>query len=349
MRLFFLLLFSFAIVLLDSCSSGNDSINEQIPEVIQEGNVKKTESANEEDTSRASEGFRIEPYFPLHHQGGAHQGSAVYGDYLFEATAQGLIHVYNFREKQYVNSLEVEIMGHADTMCFGIQKVEESDEFPVLYISGSQATTTGRGGDVYVYRMLRTEGDETGSEEWSAKLVQHIVTPDVYLVGNYPDVVIDADNQRMWIMGWFSQYLYDQEDGSGCFNCFSWYEIPDIRDGIKDENGVYQLSMTDMDMQGFFLLHNMHAITQGLCFYQGKIFCPYGGTSDVLFKGIDVVDVERECIVEHVDLNGTRIVEPESFVIYNDEFFVLGQADFVYKCLGLNINGPVNRIDAIFK
>lgn len=313
---------------LPACSSGNDYVDDYY-EIVEKDSIK------EDSIQPKQNAFKLEPYFSLTKGGGSLQGAAIYGDYLFHATSGNAIHIYDFKKKHYITMLKMGTMGHADTMCFGIQKVDEKDEFPVLYISGSQSNTVGKGGDIYVYRILRIT-DEQGNEKWQGVLLQHIVTPDVAIVGSFPDVVIDRDNNYMWIMGWLTSYTYDKESGFGCTNCFSKYHIPDITEGKKDGKGVYQLTLKEEDRLSYFIVNDIHAITQGLCYYNGKIICPFGIPS-VAYKGIDVVDVNQEKLIYYVNLKGSQIREAEAAVVYDESLYILGQGDYVYGCSGLEL------------
>lgn len=323
-----------AILMCFACSSGDERI-EEIFEIIEKKDSILGDSINEGQTSPTQSVFTMEPYFPLTKGGGSLQGAALYGDYLFHATSGSTIHIYNMKEKRNIATMKLGTMGHADTICFGIQKVEENDEFPVLYISGSQSNTLGKGGDIYVYRIIHST-DETDNENWQGSLIQHIVTPDVAVVGSFPDVVIDVDNSVMWMMGWLTSYEYDKESGGGCTNCFSKFKLPDIREGKQDNKGVYQLTLTEEDRLSYFLVYDIHAITQGLCYFNGKIICPYGMPS-VTYKGIDIVDVEKERVVYNVNLKGSKIAEAEAAVVYENNLFLLGQGDYVYICTGLDL------------
>lgn len=342
------ILFSFP-----ACSSGDDSLEETFEIIEKTDSVPSNPNQDSQDDSDSGESdtgtidnkedqdppipnvFKMEPYFHLVKNGGGQQGAALYGDYLFHATANSEIHIYNMKEKKHITTLKLGTMGHADTMCFGIQKVEENDEFPVLYVSGSNSNTSGKGGDIYVYRLIRLT-DEGGNEKWESSLVQHIVTPDVSIIGSFPDVVIDTSKKIMWIMGWLNPNDYDKEAGENCTNCFSKYNIPDIRDGKPDNKGIYQLTLSDEERLSYFLVYDIHAITQGICFYNGKIICPYGMPS-LPFKGIDVVDIEKEMITQNVNLKGASIYEAEAAVMYENFLYILGQREYVYKCSGLDL------------
>lgn len=342
------ILFSFP-----ACSSGDDSLEETFEIVEKKDSVPNNPNQDSQDNSDSAGSdtgtidnkedqdspipnlFKMEPYFQLVKDGNGQQGAALYGDFLFHATVKNEIHIYNIKEKKHITTLKLGAMGHADTMCFGIQKVEENDEFPVLYVSGSNSNTSGKGGDIYVYRIIRSI-DEGGNEEWRGSLVQHIVTPIIDIIGSFPDVVIDTDKKIMWIMGWLSPNGYDTKEGANCTNCFSKYNIPDIKDGKLDKNGVYQLSLSDEERLSYFLVYDIHAITQGICYYNGKIICPYGMPSRP-FKGIDVVDIEKERITQNVNLKSASIREAEAAVIYENELYIIGEREYIYKCSGLDI------------
>lgn len=314
---------------LPACSSGNDFVDDYF-EIVEADSIKDDDFAQPKQNV-----FKLEPFFSLVKGGGFLQGAAIHGNYLFHATSNNYIHVYDFERKKYITMFKMGTMGHADTMCFGTQKVDENDEFPVLYISGSQSNIVGKGGNIYVYRIVRTT-DDSGNDIWQGGVVQRIISPDVAVVGSFPDVVLDKDNKCMWIMGWLTGNPYNKDDGTGCTNCFSKFTIPDISAGKKDSKGVYQLTLKEEDRLSYFLVNDIHAITQGLCFYNGKIICPYGKPS-VPYKGIDVVDVNKEKLIYNVNLKGSKIGEAEAAVVYNDRLYILGQGDYVYSCIGLEL------------
>lgn len=280
--------------------------------------------------------FKLDYYFQLNRTSNNTQGGAIYGDFLFQASLSSELNVYNFAEKKYITTIKIPQTGHADTMCFGVEKVDEYDEFPALYISGSNVYKPGKSGVVNVYRIYKYI-DELGVENWTGELIQRIKTPDVAIVGYYPDVVIDSNNNCMWMMGWFSQMDYNIYDGSGCTNIFSKFQIPSITDGTKDKNGVYQFTMTEESRLSYFMTYDMHAIQQGLCFYNGIIVCPYGGPS-VKYKGIDFIDVDKQQVFANINLAGSILYEAEAAVVVKDELYLLGQKDYVFKCNGLDLS-----------
>ena len=324
------LLFIISLFILSSCSSApEDTLEITI-------NKENTESTSDKDEDSNPSVLKLDYYFELYHGNNYAEGAALYGDYLFQAEIGSQVNIYNFAEKKYITTLRLSNLGHADTMCFGIEKVDDNDEFPVLYISGSKVYEDGKRGNIMVYRILR-ETDEQGLEKWSGTLVQHIKTPDVAVVGSYPDIVIDEKGSSMWIIGWFQKMGYNTNDGSGCTYIFSKYQTPSITDGTKDKKGVYQLVLSEENRQSYFLLYDVHAITQGLCFYNGIIICPYGKPT-VSYKGIDFVDVKKQQLIANVDLAGSIIYEAEGAVVVKSEMYIVGQRNFVYKCNGIDFN-----------
>ena len=130
---------------------------------------------------------------------------------------------------------------------------------------------------------------------------------------------------------------YNTNDGSGCTYIFSKYQTPSITNGTKDKKGVYQLVLSEENRLSYFLLYDVHAITQGLCFYNGIIICPYGKPT-VSYKGIDFVDVKKQQLIANVDLAGSLINEAEAAVVVNDELYLVGQKSYVYKCIELDLS-----------
>ena len=189
------LLFIISLFVISSCSSA--------PEDILEITINNTTDNQGENSANSF--LKLDYYFQLNRGNNYAEGAAVFGDYLFQASLGSELHIYNFAKKEYITTIKLASMGHADTMCFGTEKVDENDEFPALYISGSKVYEEGKKGDIYVYRILR-EKDEQGTENWSGVLIQRIKTPDVAVIGSYPDIVIDEKENCMWIIG-FSYYM----------------------------------------------------------------------------------------------------------------------------------------------
>ena len=321
-----ILLLIVSLFILYSCSSA--------PEDTLEITINKTPDNKGEDSNASF--LKLDYYFQLYRGNNYAEGAALYGDYLFQAEIGSRVNIYNFAEKKYITTIRLSNLGHADTMCFGTEKVDENDEFPILYISGSQVYEEGKRGNIYAYRLIRQK-DEQGVENWSGTLIQHIKTPDVAVVGSFPDVVIDEKENCMWMVGWFQNMGYNSDDGSGCTYIFSKYQMPSITEGTKDKKGVYQFVMSEENRMSYFLTHDVHAITQGLCFYNGMIICPYG-KPDVSYKGIDFVDVKNGGVFANVNLAGSIVYEAEAAAVSNDELYIIGQKNFVYKCSGFSLS-----------
>ena len=338
---YYILSILLALPVFASCSTTSENITEIVTNNIEKKDSIKekrdsseTEITPQEDLSNTIS--KLEEYFQLYRGRNYAEGAAIFGDFLFQASLSSELYVYNFAQKEYIATIKLSNIGHADTMCFGTEKVDENDEFPILYISGSQVYEEGKRGNIYAYRLIRQK-DEQGVENWSGTLIQHIKTPDVAVVGSFPDVVIDEKENCMWMVGWFQNMGYNSDDGSGCTYIFSKYQMPSITEGTKDKKGVYQFVMSEENRMSYFLTHDVHAITQGLCFYNGMIICPYG-KPDVPYKGIDFVDVNKEQVVANIDLAGSLINEAEAAVVANETLYLVGQKSCVYKCVNLNLS-----------
>ena len=62
-----------------------------------------------------------------------------------------------------------------------------------------------------------------------------------------------------------------------------------------------------------------------MCIDDDSIFVPYGD-SVLGYQGIDVIDINKGKVVKNIDLNNTRVSEPEAVFFYQGEIFIADQA-----------------------
>lgn len=82
---------------------------------------------------------------------GATQGMAIYNGVIFQCYADGSCKLVDLDTGTLINTLALEA-GHAGSVSFSSEFYEETDEFPLLYISDFEAQII-----TYVYRVSRTE------------------------------------------------------------------------------------------------------------------------------------------------------------------------------------------------
>lgn len=255
------------------------------------------------------------------------QGAAVYGKYLFLFSEKGICNIYDLENKTYLGEMEYEKtdLNHSDTACFGTYKIEEKDEFPVVYISGSQVNKLGEKGLIWVYRIIHND------KKWAMKLYQIIYTPRIDEVGSFPDAILSNSDGCMWIIGWKTLLAKTQKNGSGAYLNFAKFRTPTLVEGVlKDGIRMVNLSMSDVITS--FTVNNAHAIQQGICLRNQKVYVPYG-YSGFGYQGIDIISLEEGRIVSNINLMGTDVGEPEAVFFYKGELFLVDKATSIKRFL----------------
>lgn len=254
------------------------------------------------------------------------QGAAVYGKYLFLFSEKGICNIYDLDMKSYLGKMDYEKtdLKHSDTACFGTYKIDEKDEFPVVYISGSQVNKLGEKGLIWVYRVMHND------KKWEMKLYQLIYTPIIDDVGSFPDALLSNSDGCIWLMGWKTLLGKTSKDGSGAYLNFSKFRTPALGDGVLDKNGIRIVNLSISDAITSFTVNDAHAIQQGICLKNHKVYIPYG-YSGFGYQGIDVVSLEEGRVVFNINLMGTDVGEPEAVFFYKGEMFIADEANSIKR------------------
>ena len=254
------------------------------------------------------------------------QGAAIYGKHLFHFTSEGICNIYDLDKKTHVSQMTYEksSIKHCDTASFGAYKVDERDEFPVIYVSGANVDSHGAKGQVWVYRIMYNEGN------WRLKLCQIITTPSVDDVGSFPDAVLSNSDGCLWLVGWKTYLSKPIKTGVGAYLNFAKFKTPNLSDGTLDKNGIRNVTLSITDAITSFVVNNVHAIQQGICLRNQKVYVPYG-ISTLGYQGIDVVSLDEGRIVSNINLMRTIVREPEAVFFYNGEMFIADQATSIKR------------------
>lgn len=256
----------------------------------------------------------------------AQQGAASYGKYLFHFTSGKICNIYDLEQKVHLGQMQYDksALKHCDTACFGAYKVDEKDEFPVIYLSGSQVDKLDSNGLIWVYRVLHN------GESWNLKLHQIIKTPVIEDVGAFPDALLDNYDGCMWIMGWKTNLAKPQKNGSGVYLNFAKFKTPALEEGIIDKNGIRNVTLSMAEAITSFVVNNAHAIQQGICLWNHKVYVPYG-ISTLGYQGIDIVSLDEGRVVCNIDLMGSSVVEPEAVFFYKGDMYIADQATTIKR------------------
>ena len=249
------------------------------------------------------------------------QGAAAYGKYLFHFTSEGICNIYDLEQRIHLGQMKYKkaVTKHCDTASFGTYKVDEKDEFPVIYISGENVDKPGATGRIWVYRIIH------GERNWSLKLCQIITTPAVDEVGSFPDALLSNSDGCLWLVGWKTYLSKPIKTGNGAYLNFAKFRIPSLSEGTLDKDGVRNVTLSMKDAITSFVVSNVHAIQQGICLRNPKVYVPYG-VSTLGYQGIDVISLEEGRVVRNINLMKSGVVEPEAVFFYQGELLIADQA-----------------------
>ena len=268
--------------------------------------------------------YHIEKYMDLECQSGlSAQGSACYGNYFFQGYAGNkFITVYDLSNKNCIGSFDTtgpyNKRIHANTLNFGNQRYEPSDEFPMLYVNSGY--TINGNSLIYVYRVIKSKSGT--SDIFNFKLIQTITLKGF---GTWTEGILDNENGYLWIK-------YEKSGNVGPYG-YAKFDIPDINDGnvVIDYNN----NIEDFSLQP----EPFPSSNQGHLFQNDKILLVSGVPSKhekLAFISINTITHERELIIDLAEaglVNKSRTsdnaFEPEGCIIYNGNFMIC-YYNFIY-------------------
>jgi hypothetical protein len=175
---------------------------------------------------------------------------------------------------------------------------DENDEFPLLYISGSEGEQIAK---FFVARVVRYKDIYT----YHLELVQTVTMPPSCTYAN---------------IGVEGSYLYMQKnfgtDSCSIFKC----EIPAIFDGNGDV--IDTVVMSDEDIVRTYTNAPAPANPQGVCVHKGILYSSWGGTSGTN-SYLTAYDLFRGETINTVSLSQLGLTfEPEGIGFYKETMFI---------------------------
>lgn len=137
------------------------------------------------------------------------QGMAIHGDLMFEANKFGLVHVYDlsasdpgalvatFKLGSYHDDANnKDYNNHSNQMMFGPYKFNESDPFPLLYVTTGNSGNHDKNGAYIAKCAIERISYDPANNKWSSETVQIIEFADTqFLEGSEPDGLL-LDNYK---------------------------------------------------------------------------------------------------------------------------------------------------------
>ncbi len=249
------------------------------------------------------------------------QDGAIYGDFLFRFNEAGKCNVYSMPEQTELGEFILDknelISPHGNSVCFGRDKLEPSDEFPLLYTNiynNYSEAEDKMEGVCLVYRLMRN------GSTFSSSLVQILriafadntdywrssKSGDVRPYGNF---TVDTENGIL--------YAFTMRDKERVTRYFA-FDIPKPGDGVRDEYyGCELVYLNIEDIKSSFDSEYSNYL-QGACFHDGKIYSLEGFGGPDVPPRLRVIDMmlQRQCGL--IDLYALGITnEPELADFYD--------------------------------
>lgn len=246
------------------------------------------------------------------------QGCACYGDFFIQAYANNpCFSIYNLKTKQKIGTFNIPSPApnkkiHCNTICFGNQRVDPDDYFPLLYVcSGYKIAEKSR---LLVYRITLSGND------CNIELVQNISLEGF---GSWTEGIIDNSNNILWI-----RHSYGNQR----------FTVPDISEknvtiNINDQLSSERFTRTTADNIEFGAWQGHLFNNNRICYVSGV---PAKGQNlnfvsiNTLTNELDyVIDLKRDAQLVNKQKSWDNTYEPEGVIYYEGKYMICYK-DFIY-------------------
>lgn len=270
------------------------------------------------------------------------QSAANYGRYLFAISDKMEYFVlfdlekkktlYTLHQSPYKKKNKNQIVYHCNQCCFGTQKFEEPDFFPLLYIS-QRNESDSTGAFITVVRIVAHRNNDQEIDSFAIRVVQKIYFPpmtDDNCLG-LPGAVIDKDMDYI--------YTYSRNINPHALNYtgarISKFKVPKCRINGKL---IKIINFKETDIVDSFSCNFNLSGAQGGVLHNGKIYLTQGAPRKepqknfVFFRVIDIA--KRKCTKMIDMLTNGFCTEPEGCWVYNDSLMILDNKGKMYSLSG---------------
>lgn len=239
--------------------------------------------------------------------GHAIQGSAIYGDILFQFhNTNKTACLFSISQKKFILEIPMDEKAtyHCNNAEFSTERYDSKDHFPLLYISMENVSEH----KILVYRIMN---EASGAK---AEKIQEIILPRPVEMGlYYPNITLDKDERMLYITGYSLESWNKDENGNGLQ--LLQFALPDFRSG-----SIVSLSATD-------ILSRKHSdfrvATQGATIRGGKLYQSFGvpGMGPTSLSCFNLKEGKTEWTID-LPLKGFK-EEPEGLDMYGDEIYII--------------------------
>ena len=255
-------------------------------------------------------------------KGHAYQGMDKWGDYVFSCQNQGIGTIYKLSGDSFEKVGQFDLASfnrsnHANVASFGVEKVEASDPFPVVYVSHCHKRTIDDRKDMCFVERINPDMQ-------SSELVQTIF---------YDDVNKDFGYALQWVVDRKKGFLYgygntiNNNDPANCHRVIK-FRLPKLSEGsfvtLRPEDAIENYTIEEVSDFKF------NPIGQGLDIRNGKLYMPTG-LGDAKHPSILYVwDLCRKKMAEVIDLSECTTGELEDIAVINRRKVLLQSQDGLF-------------------
>ena len=239
------------------------------------------------------------------------QDSAVYGDTYITTSSTGYYKIYTMNGDLLKSSTALDqiatIVPHCNSVCFGTEKYDEDDTYPLLYLNAYNNAGLPKGA-CYVYRLLNNMTTSLQQTILIDFVDEPIWAGDGHSVRPYGNFIVDTDNNKL--------YAYVMIDSLSVTRFFK-FDLPSLSDGAT-------VRLEESDIEEYFDIPWMYYM-QGACYFNNKIYATCGfSTADCKLYVVDLVDKKVTSVVPM----GGFVGEPESAFVYKDTLYISSASKF---------------------
>ena len=195
------------------------------------------------------------------------QAFAISNNIIFQFLADDMCRLYDYSTQAILGDLSIKC-GHANSANFSHVFQEETDEFPLIYLSDTN-------GNVYVNQITRT----------AATLIRTLYF-DPAVFGNIPQLALDSDSDICYIIGQTPTAVVADNPEYIITVC-------DLSDLIQSDDKYTPRVVSNFSVT----IPREKIVLQGVNYLNGCIWIASGGTATSVLSRITVIDIQKKAVI----------------------------------------------------
>lgn len=242
----------------------------------------------------------------------SYQGMCIYEDWLLSVQNTGYATLYKLPSlEKKTATFKLGCFGdtnHANVAAFGVEKYDENDPLPVVYVSQAYKKVVNGEKDVCYVERISLDG--------KAETVQRIMLDDQKLYGYALQWTIDQ--KRRHLIG-FGNTIANTADGNRYR--IMVFSIPHLSDGkevhLRAADAIENYFIQDTDSR-----YPSKVVGQGACVWNDCLLMPTGFGSEEAPSIVYVLDLKTKKLRDILDLSKTLTNEMEDIDFYQGDAYI---------------------------